>query len=161
MRGDVERMLRGFSYTDLWEQIQGRQKVYGPSPTDISLPGDYQRSPMDVIMALLGVKSTGEAAANTTMQIDERKQRLINTRVENLAQQIKENPNSDRSADIYQQLLTMYQQDPKATLQAMDDYQKARLMPETQRRIIDFNDKSITSDAAMLRWLDENRKAPK
>jgi len=161
LRMTAEEALRNRDVVDILKDIWSGRGEQAPNPHDVTLPGDYHRTPMDMIMYLFGVKSTGESAVNTTMQIDTRAQAVEAAQVQSLLQQIKEDPNGSSRAEKLQMLIYKYHQNPETVLEAIDKYQIERQMTETGRRKYEMDPTSLTSIAHMQRWLKENNIAPK
>lgn len=161
LRGDAEYLLRNKSLEDVWKFASGQVQDQAPSKLNVEWPGNYTRTPLDSILTLVGLKSIGEAAQNTTSSIDAMRQKAQDVVTATMSQQVMSNPGGPKTAEYLVYLAQRFHEDPQTILGAIQQYQKSRYMTEDQRRFTQMDADNPASTSKMLRWLEEQRLTPK
>ena len=96
LKASLEHYLRGDSVASLLDKLKGNTSETSPDPRNITLPGYYKRTPMDIFMDFLNIKSTGENAAGTTLRLNSQERQADTITAARIINSLEENPKDSR-----------------------------------------------------------------
>ncbi len=139
LRSSVEHYLRGDDVKSIIDKLKGVQSETAPDPHNVTLPGYYKRTPMDMFMNFLNIKSTGEAAANTTLKLNTQERAADTATAGRILDSLKENPKDPRRQEWLQELAQIALRgtaDPLTLPTVIKQYQKDLNMTGQEREAI-------------------------
>lgn len=162
IRGFLEHAIRGNVYDSIAKGVLGGQGEMAPAYSDITLPGNYKRSPGDIILDYLGAHSVPEAANNTTLSLQKQTQGLLELQATRIVTDLSEDPTGPRSDELkkkLQQLALRGGADATAVVSAITKYQMNKQMTQDQRTEVGLD--SIQSLAKWRSYMDLKKSEPK
>ncbi len=138
LRGSIAEYLRGDTFKDLMDKVQGKRDDYAPSSHDINLQGNYKRTPVDTFLALLNLRSIGESAANTTIRLHNAEVAADSLNCARLLQNVKESPNNPKMSDWLAEMTQLAMRgtcNPLTVKAAIEQYAKEKEMPGLMREM--------------------------